>query len=73
MRAAGARYYLAHGDSASAARSIAEDVAVGFAWTWALADLLGEYERDRATYPTMNAFMPRLVTFFENWANRRQR
>jgi len=70
VRAAQPRYYLAHGDSASAERAIAAEIASGFLWTRELVGLLGEYERNRATYPTFSVFMPRVVAFFRDWRRR---
>jgi len=67
VRAAQPRYYLAHGDTASAERAIGEEIRLGFTWTRELVALLGEYERNRVAYPTFTAFMPRVVTFFRDW------
>lgn len=39
-----------------------------FYWVDDLADLMAEYEGDRATYPDLAAFMPRVVEFFDAWA-----
>jgi hypothetical protein len=70
VRAAQPRYYLAHGDSASAERAIVAEIASGFLWTRELVALLGEYERNRADYPTFSAFMPRVIAFFRDWRRR---
>jgi len=66
VRAALPRYFLAHGDSAAAERTIREETAAGFVWTRGLVDLLGRYELERATYPSMAAFMPEVVAFFRD-------
>jgi hypothetical protein len=71
VRAAVPRYYLAHGDTARAEQAIHEEIASGFVWTRGLVDLFGEYERNRASYPTMSAFMPRVVAFLRDWSRRR--
>ena len=42
----------------------------GFAWTPELAALLAEYETQREQYPNFTAFMPRIVTFFNQTAER---
>lgn len=71
VRAAVPRYYLAHGDSALARRMVDDEVRGGFVWTPALVDLFGDYESNRASYPSMRDFMPRIVTFFRDWSQRR--
>lgn len=70
LRACVVRYRLAHDGMAAGAQEIAEQHARGFVWTGALAQRLAEYEQQRATYPTFESFMPRIVEFFEEWANR---
>jgi hypothetical protein len=40
----------------------------GFRWTGKLAELLGEYETQRERYATFDAFMPRVVEFFNDYA-----
>jgi hypothetical protein len=40
VRAAQPRYYLAHGDTASAERAIGEEIRLGFTWTRQLVALL---------------------------------
>jgi hypothetical protein len=42
----------------------------GFVWMPELADLLGKYEWERRKYPTLEAFMPRVVEFFNAYATR---
>jgi hypothetical protein len=70
VRAAVPPYYMAHGDSARAERIVGEEISSGFLWMKELVDLFGEYERNRNTYPTMNAFMPRITAFFDDWSRR---
>lgn len=54
---------------AEAARlQIAEEVASGFTWTGELAALLERYETERATYPALADFGPRLAEFFDRVA-----
>jgi hypothetical protein len=50
--------------AAKAKEQARAEEARGFRWTSALADLLAEYERDRKTYPDLDAFAPRLIAFF---------
>lgn len=40
----------------------------GFPWVGRLADTLLEYEKNRVRYSTMEAFVPRLVSFFEDYS-----
>jgi len=59
--------YATEGEAA--ARSQAEEeVNKGFRWVPELAALFGEYEKDRAKYATFEAFMPRVVAFFDTYA-----
>ncbi|MGO9243019.1 MAG: DUF4932 domain-containing protein [Bryobacteraceae bacterium] len=66
VRACVARYVLAHGGEAAARRAIQADTMNSFFWAQELYDLLGEYERERATYPTLEAFMPKLIEYFQS-------
>ena len=43
---------------------------LSFVWTGELAELLAEYERDRKQYDTLDAFVPRLTTFFADYVPR---
>ena len=67
VRAAVARYRLHHGGEAEAAAEIEEQTELGFIWTAELYDLLGEYESNRDTYPSMTQFMDRVVSFFREF------
>lgn len=40
----------------------------GFVWVGDLAKLLEQYEKDRKTYPNLEAFMPKVVDFFNQYA-----
>lgn len=42
----------------------------GFVWVGELSDLLAEYEANRERYPTLEAFMPRVVAFVNGYADR---
>ena len=42
--------------------------ARSFHWAGELSDLLADYEDDRDTYPTLADFMPKIVTFFDEYA-----
>lgn len=57
--------YVAEHQGADAARADAADNARrGFTWTADFAALLEEYEADRATYPDLDAFAPRIAAWF---------
>ena len=68
VRAAVARYRLSHGGEAEAAAEIEEQVEAGFVWTGELYELLGQYEGERESYPSMAQFMDRVVGFFREFA-----
>jgi hypothetical protein len=72
VRACSARYSLAHGGEAAARSAIEYERSASFLWTGELFDLLGQYEKDRAKYPTMEAFMPRVVEYFNGLGPRVQ-
>ena len=44
------------------------DLRAGFPGTLQLAEILAEYEVDRSTFPNLQAFLPRLIGFFEELA-----
>jgi hypothetical protein len=65
VRGSVARYLLAHGGEMAARRAIEADTQDSFFWAQEVYDLLGEYERERAAYPTLEAFMPKLIDYFK--------
>jgi hypothetical protein len=65
VRASVCRYVLEHDGEEAAQRHIDYEISRSFLWTRDLAALLGEYEADRERYPTFDAFMPRVVAFFD--------
>jgi Domain of unknown function (DUF4932)/Bacterial Ig-like domain len=70
VRASSARYALAHDGPDAAKRHIAYERGRGFLWTGELYELLGQHEADRTKYPTMQAFLPRLVEYFNGLSGR---
>ena len=72
-RACGVRYALFLDGRQAAAKDAAANREKGFLWTGELADLLGEYETHRDTYPTLDAFFPRVVAFFDAYCGRVER
>jgi hypothetical protein len=65
VRAATIRYIVAHEGQDAAKRKIEEETSLSFFWVGELSDLLGEYEKDRKKYPTLDSFMPKVVAFFD--------
>lgn len=66
-RACGVRYTLVALGPEAAAREVAYNRDRRFLWTGRLSDLLGEYEKDRAAYPTLEAFFPKIVALFNDY------
>ena len=64
VRACSARYAAAHGGEAAGKSAVNYERGRSFLWTGELYDLLGEYEKDRVKYPTLEAFMLRVVEYF---------
>jgi hypothetical protein len=70
VRASTIEYVRAHDGAAAARRLVNDDNARSFFWVGALADLLGEYQKDRTSFPTLESFMPEVVKFFDGVAPR---
>jgi hypothetical protein len=68
VRACTYQFLRAHGTSAEADAELQDQLRRGFYWNPELSSLLSEYEGSRDTYPTLVAFMPRIVKFFERQA-----
>ncbi|MFN9712304.1 MAG: DUF4932 domain-containing protein, partial [Planctomycetota bacterium] len=68
VRACVIRYLRANDRGLDALRRMAEDQFRGFRWVGRVADALKAYEKDRATYPTLDAFVPRIVEVLEREA-----
>ncbi len=66
VRVCTARYILAHDGPDAARANITNQRSRSFLWTQELFDLLGEYEHDRAKYPTLQSFMPRVAAYFKD-------
>ena len=67
VRAAVVRYLIAH-DGPAAVEQIEEEKRRGFVWMPQLVTLIDEFEADRTAFPTFEAFMPRIVKFFDESA-----
>jgi len=70
VRAATARYAFEHQGPEAATAAVNEERSRGFLWTGELLALLGKYAQDRERYPTLDAFMPQVVEFFDDVASR---
>ena len=68
VRACVIRYLRHYFGEAAVKRAIREEKQRSFLWMQELSDCLGEYEQHRDQYPTLEAFSPRLVAFFEEYA-----
>jgi hypothetical protein len=68
VRACVIRYLRANDRGLDALRRTAEDQFRGFLWVGRVADALKAYEKDRATYPTLDAFVPQIVEVLEREA-----
>lgn len=73
VRAAVIRYMM---DNRYPQSSIDEEIQVQrgrkFLWIKELTDLLGNYERNRKTYPTLESFYPEIITFYKDLEPRLQ-
>ncbi|MDH4197869.1 MAG: DUF4932 domain-containing protein [Candidatus Aminicenantes bacterium] len=72
-RACGVRYTQAMSGSRAAAREVKDNRDKRFLWTGELADLLGEYEKQREKYPALDTFFPRITDFFKGYSGRVER
>jgi len=68
VRACVVRHVYAADGAVRAQEEINEQQRRGFEWVGELAAQLGQYETGRNRYPDMDAFMPRVVMFFNNYA-----
>ncbi|MEP6620962.1 MAG: DUF4932 domain-containing protein, partial [bacterium] len=67
------RYLRATAGPAAAADELSIQRGLGFFWMDKLVALLGQYEADRQQYPTLSAFMPRIVALYDDLAPRIER
>ncbi len=64
VRACTCRYVLAVQGRIEADKAALQNQERGFSWTSDLMECLQEYEEHRERYPTLDAFMPKVVQFF---------
>jgi hypothetical protein len=70
VRACVIRYTRKHRGRIVAWLAIQEEKLRSFSWMEELSDLLGEYESNRDQYLTLDDFAPRLVAFFDEYAEK---
>ncbi len=70
VRACVVRYTRRYGGETAARQAASEDARRKFAWVGELSELLGDYEAHRGQYPTLEAFAPRIVRFFNDYAEK---
>jgi len=70
VRAVTVLYIRDHRGALAAADAARREVRNGFVWTPELEALLQRYRRDRARYPTLDAFMPEIIGLFDRVAVR---
>ena len=68
VRACVVRYVHATQGPEAAQKETRAQVQRSFVWTPQLSELLEEYEATRKRYKTLEAFMPRIVAFFKDYA-----
>jgi hypothetical protein len=68
VRACVVRYVLRHSGPEAGKREIEAQKRRGFLWMQELAEALGDYEAHRDRFPTLDAFAPRLVSFFSDYS-----
>ncbi len=67
VRACVVRYMVTTKGPDAAEQQINREMSRGFLWTQELSDLLAQYEQQRNEYPTLDAFFPKIVDFFNNY------
>lgn len=70
VRATQARYVAATKGEEGLREFLAEERQRSWFWLDELASLFALYEADRRTYPTLDAFMPRVVAYFDSLPGR---
>ena len=69
VRASVIRYLMRHSpDTLAADKEVKQQLANGFVWMKELVTILGQFETQRKTYPTLESFMPTIVNFYDTIA-----
>jgi len=53
-------------------KEITSQISNGFIWIDELVDLLGTFENSRDKYPTLESFMPRIISFYDDLAKNKK-
>nr|NIM06200.1 DUF4932 domain-containing protein [Armatimonadota bacterium]NIM24127.1 DUF4932 domain-containing protein [Armatimonadota bacterium]NIM67982.1 DUF4932 domain-containing protein [Armatimonadota bacterium]NIM76486.1 DUF4932 domain-containing protein [Armatimonadota bacterium]NIN06209.1 DUF4932 domain-containing protein [Armatimonadota bacterium] len=67
LRACVVRYIAATEGAKAAKKQIQQEHKRQFLWTGELSEMLVEYDKNRDKYPTLDAFFPKIVTFFDEY------
>ncbi len=67
-RACGLRYILATDGPAALQKAVAYETSRSFYWVGELAEVLGEYDAQPRKYGDLAQFLPRVITFFNDYA-----
>ena len=71
VRASVVRYLMKHNsDENDAKGEMKTQISNGFLWMKSLVDTLGYYETNRTKYPTLESFMPCLIGFYKETADK---
>lgn len=70
VRATVARFFADRGTPEQMSEYLADQRGRGWLWLPELAERFALYERDRAAYPTLEAFMPRIVAYYDSLPDR---
>ena len=69
VRASVIRYLIRHTpDTLTVDKELKQQLANGFVWMKELVGILGQFELQRKTYPTLESFMPKIVNFYDTIA-----
>jgi hypothetical protein len=70
VRASVVRYLMDHNSDISIAKKqMMSEYGRGFFWITGLVNCLGEYERNRDKYPTLESYIPVIISFYNSVAN----
>jgi hypothetical protein len=70
VRVCGVRFKHTSDGPQAANRAVAYEHGRGFQWIGELSELMTEYESNRDRYATLDAFMPKIVEFFDAYADK---
>ncbi len=70
VRASVVRYLAKFEDAAAVEKELAEQEQRGFTWVRDLSALLAQFEQQRAKYPNLGAFAPRIAEFYADLATK---